>query len=275
MFNFSITEYLLYGSIALGILAGLILAILNWINLSFIAGKITVVENEIDKKNIEFSNLKKERTAAGISSAAANKYLPSTPPATDADVPASPFTNNSSDNSEEIQVVRNVRAGVDEVASNHLEKEVINIDHQHSPAATPSKPAEQPVAAPLPEPAESSENDVMDIIDQDDLTGGLSDLVAIPNNGEIRIALFSNGKKDADFEAAWQLLRPQLLQISKPTVILDCSNIMFLYEKELGLLEKFRQIVSKYQGTLNLINCELDLKKSLIQLPQLARCVNQ
>jgi hypothetical protein len=96
---------------------------------------------------------------------------------------------------------------------------------------------------------------------------------ALPPGNEIKIALFSQAKKDTDFAAAWKKLSEGLPGTPDAHVKIDFTNVMFLYEKELLYLEKIREVVSSARGRITFVNCHPELRPIISSRRSLARCL--
>jgi hypothetical protein len=95
-----------------------------------------------------------------------------------------------------------------------------------------------------------------------------NDIADDPN--AVRIILYSQATKDADFVSAWKAISAALQNSRNPIIVLDMSNIMFLYEKEMGYLDKISQLVTLQHGTLRLARCEKELLSALSIRPEIA-----
>lgn len=96
---------------------------------------------------------------------------------------------------------------------------------------------------------------------------------SLPPGNEIKIALFSQAKKDTDFAAAWKKLSEELPGTPDAQVKIDFKNVMFLYEKELLYLEKIREVVSSARGRITFVNCHPELRPIISSRRSLARCL--
>ncbi|MBD3422108.1 MAG: hypothetical protein GF398_18500 [Chitinivibrionales bacterium] len=115
----------------------------------------------------------------------------------------------------------------------------------------------------------SLDADVLDVVD--DADNAARELPSGP--GTLEIQLFSDTKKDADFVGAWKILSEKLPGIESPVVRFDCSNILFLYPKEMQYLERILASVHSYHGSLELHHCQRELVSILNGNPQLAACI--
>jgi hypothetical protein len=137
--------------------------------------------------------------------------------------------------SQQIEIVRNVRGGGFE-----------NYDAQ-----APSVPEQR--------------SDVLDVVDEAATTA---------RSNVVTLSLYSNAKKDTDFPAVWKQLSEILPGTPAPRIAIDFGNVMFLYDRELQYLKKFRDVVLQAGGTIAFVNCEAELVAILSANPRLASCVS-
>lgn len=218
-----------------------ILGISNWVFLSSISAKISGLEDEIEKKTSELEAYKKERQAGNDFQARVSQQ-----PADRASETGYPESGD-----QEIKIVRNVRGGGFE-----------NYDSESAaaPQPAPEPPAQQ--AHPVgPEPTGPEvQSDVLDVVD---------DRPAAPSSGTITLTLYSNAKKDTDFNTAWKQLAQILQSRKSPRIAIDFNNVMFLYDRELLYLKKFRNVILNAGGTVAFVNCEAELIGILQKSPLL------
>jgi hypothetical protein len=271
------TEILFFGAIAILALITISLGISNWLFLSSVSAKITNLENEVEKKTSEFDALKKEKLAFAASQK--NETFPQDR------IDSSGYPEQGS----QIEIVRNVPgSGFD-----HFDMEVGQKKHGHpqpvAPDVTAAAPAypQQPRFetgyAPPPRPAGMSplrtatpaqqtsmpRSDILDVVEEQ------PDSTSSAAAGVIRLALFSNSKKDTDFAAAWKVLSERLPGVQNPEVFIDFANVMFLYDRELQYLEKFRDVILQAAGNVFFINCDAELLAMLDTRPALARHIRR
>ncbi len=86
----------------------------------------------------------------------------------------------------------------------------------------------------------------------------------------VYLQLYSPTRKDTDFAGAWRTLAEKLKKVDAPHVILDLSDVLFLYEKEMKYLSRMHETVKKCNGTLSLVNCESDLRTMIMKDPVLS-----
>jgi hypothetical protein len=215
------------------------LGISNWVLLSSLSSKISTLEDEIEKKTLELENLKKERNAAGANSFVNDQGQEKTGQPGYADT-----------STQQIEIVRNVRGG--------------GFENYDADAATAPQPALQPVPQHPDQAGSVTQSDILDVVDESPGTS---------RTKTVRLSLFSNAKKDTDFPAAWKRLAEILPGCPNPDVVIDFINVMFLYDRELQYLEKFREVVQQGGGTLTFVNCEAELVAILQKNPRLVTCV--
>lgn len=243
-------EVLFLGAIGLVTAITLLLAIMNWFYLTSIGSKVSNLEAEVEKKALEFESAKKERQALALASREAAQIQ------SEKMEPAS-----SQSDSSQIEVVRNVRgAGFDHVdmETNHSYAGQSEMESTHDryeqPVPVPPSP---PREVHLP-PARMAQ------------TPTASPALPPQQQRAIVITLFSNAKQDTDFAAAWKKLSEMLPSSTNPEVRLDFRGVMFLYERELQYLEKFKSIILQAGGTVSFANCDPELLSILSKRPALA-----
>jgi hypothetical protein len=237
-------EYIFFSGVAVLAAVTIFLGISNWIFLSSMSSKVAGLEDEIEKKAIEFESLKKEKQALPFP-----QELPQEEPQ---DRPRK-FPADSGDHDypekehQQIEIVRNVPGG----GFQNLE----SIDNEKNMAGFQEEAP--PPAAPL--------SDILDVVEE------RPGYPYAPHQTVIRIPLYSNASKDTDFTTAWKKLSEQLaVRPIQPRVEIDFANVMFLYEKELTYLEKFEQIIGQAGGVLAFVNCDPELVAILGRRPRLA-----
>jgi hypothetical protein len=220
-------------------LVTIFLGISNWIFLASLSTKISQLEDEIEKKTSELETLKKERQSGSSLQFKGNQQ------STDR-IDQEGYSDSGS---QQIEIVRNIRG-------EGFENYDKDAGHDHEYPQTP--PAAEAAAA-------EQQSDVLDVVDEN-AAASRSDTITLP--------LFSNAKKDTDFATAWKHL-VEILQ-SRPTsrIAIDFSNVMFLYDRELLYLEKFRDTILQSGGTVIFVNCETELKENVRKNPGLARYVS-
>jgi anti-anti-sigma regulatory factor len=289
-------EYFVFGGMGAVAFLCLIFGVVNWVHLISVSSAAGRIEKEIEKKTAEFDALRKERAAAQAA-LRSDGNAPVVPPVA-ATGPGSDRAAGMTDTGS-IQIVRNVRGTFDDAQHSHLEETTVDIHpEQQAPGPQAPPPVEEQPAAPPPQktavlfvpgiqpavrydeppaPAEQySEGNVLDIVDSSDAVSAVPPTgAAAPKEGPsegrtVRIILYSHATKDADFVSAWKTISSALENTPAPTIVLDMSNILFLYEKELGYLEKILQLVTLQKGNLSLVNCENELIGILNKRPSLA-----
>jgi hypothetical protein len=239
-------EYIFFSGVAVLAAVTIFLGISNWIFLSSMGSKIAGLEDEIEKKAVEFESLKKEKQAQPFPQEQPQlqmepqEHLQKFP----ADSRGHEFTDQEH---QQIEIVRNVPGG----GFQNLEA----VDNERNMAGLQEELP--PPAAPL--------SDILDVVEE--RPGEPSG----PGRTVIRIPLYSNASKDTDFTVAWKKLSEQLARRpAKPLVEIDFANVMFLYEKELTYLEKFEQIIGQAGGVLAFVNCDPELMAILRRRSHLA-----
>jgi hypothetical protein len=243
----------------------IVLGIINWTYLSSTSSKISALEGEIEKKAKEFDAIKKEKSQQQMSTHAGKPE--------NADQSAS-FTGQENSS---IEIVRNVRAEFQQ-AEGPLVNQETELRRQSSgfvkEPAYPPPVAHEPQAPrtdqrTAPATPKGLSGDVLDIVD-DTPRASLRTPV---KTGEIEVDLFSQAKKDTDFQAAWKKITGHLPGAAAPHVVINFNNVMFLYEKELQYLEKIQDVVSRVQGKTTFINCHSELRPIISSRPSLAQCI--
>lgn len=298
--------YIVFGTVVGLAALSIALAVANWFVLHSLSGRLTTIDQEIEKKSLEFDTLRKERSTGGGQQA----YLAGT---------LAPETEDPGSATSEIQVVRNVRDGYDNAGGSHLEGTIVEMGgpayppaaaayqqapqantleepylpqakvpppqtvYAEPPAAEQSpEPAEPPAAAPVedvasfsypveqPEAVRESEaadsGDVMAVV-------GDGSSEPMPPDNIIRIPIYSDEKKDADFQKVSQRLKDEFPLYQNPSVILDFSKVNFIYEKELEYLNKLAGYTAGRRIPLLFVNCDRELLARLEQHPSLHACV--
>ncbi len=236
------TEFLFLGGAGLLALITIFLGISNWSYLSSLSAHITKLEDEIEKKSSEFETLKKERQSQAAA-AKQNEF-------TESPIPSE--AQYTHDESPKIEIVRNVRGGG---------FENFDVQSSHQPAhesATPNIFSQ-------PSNNQSQQGDVLDVVDESSNTTKGADI--------IELALYSNAKKDTDFSAAWKRLAEILQNNAAPHIALNFANVMFLYDRELQYLEKFKDVILQSGGRMSFINCDAELSAALKNKPGLSQFV--
>jgi hypothetical protein len=250
------------------------LGISNWIYLSSISTKILSLENEVEEKTLEFEAIKKNSLASSIKNETSLQQM--------AD------ESSYSDQHPQIEIVRNVRgSGFDHIDVDVGKKKEVypqpsplaprlqtstfagqspTMHYQsHAPLSLDQNTPPQRSAGIPPDQTRSSPSDNLNLADAP--IGASTGTFANP----IEIVLFSNARKDTDFAAAWKKLSEQLAGAQNPNVIFNFANVIFLYDREIQYLEKFRGIILQASGNLFFVNCDPKLLPILKKHPSLAR----
>jgi anti-anti-sigma regulatory factor len=238
-------EILFFSGAGILALITIFLGISNWILLSSLSTKISKLEDEIEKKTSELETLKKERQALAHFQLKGNQQSREGP---DQD-------SGNESGSQQIEIVRNIRGGGFE---NYDEKA------NYPQTLPPEQGNESPFAPPAESAASEQQSDVLDVVDE----------TAAASRNAITLFLFSNAKKDTDFTAAWKQLIEILQTRPASRIAIDFSNVLFLYDRELAYLAKFRDAVLQSGGTIAFVNCEAELTAIMQKNPGLARYLN-
>jgi hypothetical protein len=232
------TEIIIISSIVFLAFLSIVIGIINWVLLSSTSSKISILEEEIEKKAKEFDSLKKERSTSGQNQQALIMEKPGDSESYSA------LNSFVSQVSPGIEVVRNVRAGFRQLETDFSE--------------------------PPPQPATDT-SEVLDIVDDGSrlLQGDR------PENGVIEIMLFSATKKDTDFASAWKKLTSLLPSTPRPHVVINFKYVMFLYDKELHYLEKIQEVVLKQRGTITYMHCHDELRPIIASNRLLAHFIQE
>lgn len=275
-----------------------ILAIIDWIHLASLASKTTLLEQEVEKKAIEFDALKKERSSnighGGATIIESPEAIPGGP------TPCLDDTSGTS-TSDTIQIMRNVR-GIFQKQAEIIPCKEGSIEYQINPVAEQQPLQQTPSftvpdsSTPHPPPNPIHHQHAMNIPNAPDtaslyLTDDYKRQFATvaqnpessrydpavsqptrkpsPGTGAVRIALFSENTKDADFQALWSGITSILETQPQPAVVIDMRNINFMYDKEMDYLEKINYLLSAQGGKLSLMNCDGELLALLGNRPAL------
>jgi anti-anti-sigma regulatory factor len=240
------------------------------------SSKISTIEQEIEKKTMEFDTIKKEKNNLSLKN---NDYN-------------SNFGEKLEQNQDYVEpvILAEKKEPQIEVFRNVLEHRIEpdNISNDKSQISA-SKDMGSSLAQDMPmhfmreqvyaanennklqfkkEDIKSEEqSEILDVIKEDDNNKILEENT---KHNSIYITLFSNSKKDTDFVSAWQILSNKLITTKKPEVIFDFSNVMFLYDKELTYLEKFCDTILKAEGSISFVNCHPELIPFIQSRPILA-----
>jgi hypothetical protein len=295
--------YVVFGAVAALAALSIALAVADWFILHSLSNRLASIDQEVEKKNLEFDALRKER-----GNSAQQPYLAGS---------LGGAADDPGEATSEIQVVRNVRDGYDDASGSpptgsHLEGTIVEMGAQshYAPAPqahimpqqyAPPTPAHAPVQAafqqnpapetpavepygyqpqsyaPAPEPAmpaaqeppaaaPADAGDVMDVVGE----GGNE---PAPPDDIIRIAVYSDEKKDADFQKVSQILKTEFPLHQSPSVILDFSQVTFIYEKEVEYLTRLTTYASGRRMPLLFVNCDRELLAAISRYPSLHACV--
>ena len=267
-----ISVYIIFGTVALLGIVSITLTVYAMIRSGRISSALAGLEKEIEKKELEFDTIRKERSAQPVTSVFA------TEPAEETTQQVAVEQGDSSD----IQIVRNVRGSFGSGSQPHMEQQNVgpyaasiepapapqpspaireNVVHASGPTKPPAPAVRQQAVA---QPAAGEDDGVMAVV-----ADAAPAPPPLPQASVVRV--YSEEKKDADFEQVSRHLSEQFRINTRPTVALDFTNVMFLYDKELAYLEKIGSYVNARKAPLYFINCEPDLLAVLNQRPSLSR----
>jgi hypothetical protein len=256
--------------IAMGIVAAatVFLGVSNWFFLSSIVSKITRLEQEVEKKALEFEAARKERQTL----AASARNLSAAAESAEA---ASSRTEDS-----QIQIVRNVRgAGFDHFDidmgkknADYSQPEMQNVNSR-SPDNFATAFGESAGVAPPPV-QQAQQRPFEPKAAQTPHRAPPTGARPAPEPGAIGknvivLTLFSKAKQDTDFASAWKKLSEELPGTTNPHVRFDFSGVIFLYERELLYLDKFKSIILQSGGSISFENCDRELLGIFQQRPAL------
>jgi hypothetical protein len=255
-------ELLFFCSIGAVAATTVVLGILNWLYLSFIGSKVAQLENEVEKKALEFESAKKERLAL---TQAAKNALP---------LQEKTETAASQSDSPQIEVVRNVRGGgfdhVDMDMDSHHKHNHADQDYQSSEPAIQHPSYQMPQSENLMPIAAKPFDETF----EPTTFGPEMESHSVPPASHfVTVALYSKAKQDTDFTAAWKTLSEQLASLQSPNVHFDFTGVLFLYDRELQYLEKFKDVVLRAGGKVSFVHCDNELLNILRNRPTLAPLV--
>lgn len=243
------TLYIIYIAILVVFVLSLILTIVDWISFRSVSIKISNLEIEIEKKAQEFNNLKKEHASSQLVETQTDKLENS---------PQEYSTN------QEIEIVRNIRGNFENTESHsnsHLQEQFTNTNPSESQPQrnTPNSEPDQPI--------ENNDADILDVVGDNQ--------TQVFAQEPIVFRLYSDTIKDADFAKLWKLTTEVLSTEFAPNLAIDFTGINFIYDKELGYLEKIAEIISHQNGSLVFYNCDNELASLIMKRPILAPLINQ
>ncbi len=258
------------------------LSIVDWIYLSSIASKLTLLEREIEKKSLEFDALKKERTAA-------RSAIESTASVIE---PNETIIENASsaiaDNFDTIQIVRNIRGNFEQsnrysppaTDNNMSQQQVLQTPYSSDTVSTQSavpysKVSRQRRPEEVLDNGFQSQKEIGRVTAQSAGTDGRSTVSGIRDQIPFIIKLYSETTKDADFKNLWKAISARLQSGQNSSIVVDMSGINFIYEKEMDYLEKISSLLIGRGGCLQLINCDNELFTLLKNRPQLLSIVKR
>lgn len=128
---------------------------------------------------------------------------------------------------------------------------------------SPVPPSSQP---PEEQPEAEEEAEVLDVVsDQEPQERG--------DESAPTIIVYSPQKKDADFERVSQELREKWPASAPGRIVLDFSNVIFLYPQELSYLEQMETYARGHNVELSFTHCDTELRAILSQHPSLGQHV--
>ena len=304
--------WLIYAALSLVAAAALVLLAANLAQLSRTGGAIVELRDEIEKKAREMDVIRRNGPAAHPPTVFEDSYPPmapvpawpdASPVSPDAPLPPAPDDGG-------IEVIRNVRGAMGDVESSHLQQQTISMHPHHAeeqPAPPPapnlpeipvvSLPADEPLPEPAlppvvipaaieePQPEEqpeempplplSAEADIeAEILDDDilavvDETEQAAPVQAAP----FVIPLFSPAKNDADFTLLWDRFKGAVDSAQPSAVLIDFSNVLFVYAKEAGYLEQLASIALQQSIPLRFIGLSTELRLQIAAWPTLSALI--
>ena len=81
--------------------------------------------------------------------------------------------------------------------------------------------------------------------------------------------VYSESKRDADFDSVQEHLPSSLENDTAPVIVLDFAYMIFLYERELDMLEEMKHTIEKRGKEFVFINCDRELTSILNNRPPL------
>lgn len=236
-----------------------ILTVSNLFYIVSVSVKSNELEQEINKKAMEFDNLKKERSSVPH---------PEQPISTE-QIPEQNYQEPSSLSEDPIQIMRNVGGSFEEADKpshlKHTQPEMVNSNNDFYPAVNPN---EQLMS-------NSNGLDVIPVINNYSTPEYETDILATVNETEsaedhyIILQLYSESAKDADFESLWKKVSVLLQSVDTSDIGIDFTGINFLYNKEINWLIKIYQITSNLNKRIHLLNCDEELVSILSNNMQL------
>jgi hypothetical protein len=258
----------LFTAILVVLVISIIFAIVNWIFQAKLSSRIAQVEEELEKKNLEFDAFKKERGSAMAVKASA----PAVEMSPQLDMPISQQTVEEGS----IQIVRNVRGtfeaapagGTHETAAGYAER--FDAGAARAPAA-PAKswPTQEPGS--VAEAQESDDTKRWANANQSKSPpaataprGAAPSAAAFqerqpPTGAGVVLPLFSAAAGRADFNLLYNTLMNTLKTRPDRTIAIDCSGVQTLGGQELDYLEKLHLSLKNQGRSLVFVHCAQNL----------------
>jgi hypothetical protein len=241
-----------------------ILSIIDWIYLTTLATRVTLLDREVEKRSQEFDTLKKERQSDITHPSGVISVIESNEPLSE-NITTTTTTKLSDEDT--IQIVRNIRGTFE--TSEPTPPNPMKPDQQILPAEPadmnqfPGNASLPPSDAPIPEHAAPHSPIIHQT--EHDLSGTRYTTAEVPellqpiSDQPAVLKLFSDSSKDADFRILWQNVNHILNDQQSPHITIDFNQIHFIYEKEMEYLEKMYYLIAGQGGSLSLINCDEEL----------------
>lgn len=223
--------YPAFGAVVLLILLTTILAVQNFLRAGALARSICSLEDEVEKKGREFDSLRKQDPTT-------TNVLPVTQ-ATENDVDMISSAPAES-GTEQFEIVRNIRAGFEQLEESHLEQQTVDVQSHDEPQPDASRCRSVPVS---PAPTHAG-----------------------------TVHLYSPAYGKADFHGAWDALKQILSSYdSHETLVFDCSGLENLTVGEISYLERFVQVAQQSDIRSTIVGCAPNLIQVLKSRPSLAQ----
>jgi hypothetical protein len=271
----------LFIAILIVLAIAIVISIMVWILQAKISSRITLLEQALEKKNIEFDAFKKEKLAGPI---APKESAPAVEMAGPIDMPLSQQTVEEGS----IQIVRNVR-GTFQPTDTPM--------HTHTTPLTADSPLESDSGAERASPTQQRETPPMMPMSGG---GAIEDTKRWPHtdrqknsfeNGPRPVApprpslppstpapagalpLFSPALQRADFNALYAALVKVLQTRPDRILFINCDGVQTLGAPEIDYLEKIAASLQGQNRSLSFVQCNPVLAAQLRQRPSLAASV--
>lgn len=263
--------------IGIGILTivSIFFGIINWIDLVSTSTSINRLQTELEKKYTESDSQKK-------SAPAPDGYPPphhaatGEPDMTGLQHPP-PALPEQEEEQQQIEIIRNVRGEFASTEQSKMHSQTIPIQKPLSTDPASSEETgefQQPPISPVQTDPDTYSDFQPEVnkpvggkVTQEDVTVYRDEMETMtppaPATGSVTIPLYSNASQDADFNTLWKTLTGHLTTTNHLMVIIDFTNILFLYEKEIEYLRKIHKAIELNHGTLSFIQCSSELISTL------------